>query len=185
MDAAEITAGALHLRVPQLGEVEQIAAACNDPEIARWTRVPSPYGRRDAVAFVHRSLDDWHADRAATFAVLDATTAGLLGSVRLDFGPAYDPDAPGGPAASVGYWIAAHARRAGVGRRAVASLCRWGFGFLDLQRIGWTAAVGNDASRRLAEAVGFTVEGVARSGLVLGDRRVDAWTGSLLPGEVR
>ncbi|MDQ1673714.1 MAG: hypothetical protein QOC98_2276 [Frankiaceae bacterium] len=200
MDPAEITAGSLHLRVPQLAEVEQIAAACTDPEIARWTRVPSPYGRQDAVAFVHRSLEDWHADRAATFAVLDATTAGLLGSVRLVFdpltsepltsnppasGPRYDPDVPGGPTASVGYWTAPQARGAGVGRRAVASLCRWGFGFLALERISWTAAVGNDASRRLAEAVGFTVEGVARRGLVLHGRRIDAWTGSLLPGEVR
>jgi RimJ/RimL family protein N-acetyltransferase len=185
VELAEITAGPLHLRVPQLGEVEQIAEACSDPEIARWTRVPTPYRRDDAVAFVHRSLEDWDADRAATFAVLDATTAGVLGSVRLAFAPAYDPDQPGGPTASVGYWVAPEARGAGVGRRAVASLCRWGFGFLALERISWTAAVGNDASRHLAEAVGFTVEGLARRGLVLDGRRVDAWTGSLLPGEVR
>ena len=77
------------------------------------------------------------------------------------------------------------ARGTGVGRRSVAALCRWGFGFLGLERIGWTAAVGNDASRRLAESVGFTVEGVAVRGLVVHGRRVDGWTGCLLPGEVR
>jgi RimJ/RimL family protein N-acetyltransferase len=185
VEPAEITAGSLHLRAPRLGEVEQIAAACRDAEIACWTRVPTPYGSQDAVAFVHRSRQDWEADRAATFTVLDATTAALLASVRLVFDPAYEPEAPGGPVASVGYWTAPRARGTGVGRRSVAALCRWGFGFLALERISWTAAVGNDASRRLAESVGFTVEGVARRGLVLHGERVDAWTGSLLPGEVR
>jgi len=106
---------------------------------------------------VHRSREDWNADRAATFAVLDATTAVLLASVRLAFEPAYEPEAPGGPVASVGYWTAPRARGTGVGRRSVAALCRWGFGFLALERISWTAVVGNHASRRLAESVGFTV----------------------------
>jgi hypothetical protein len=33
-------------------DVPAIVAACQDPEIPRWTRVPSPYTEADARAFV-------------------------------------------------------------------------------------------------------------------------------------
>ena len=56
---------------------------------------------------------------------------------------------------------------------------------LGVQRLEWYANVGNMASRRVAEKVGFTVEGTLRRGLDQRGTRVDAWIGSLLPGELR
>jgi RimJ/RimL family protein N-acetyltransferase len=55
---------------------------------------------------------------------------------------------------------------------------------LGVRRLEWYASVGDGASRRVAEKVGFTVEGTLRRGLEKRGTRVDAWIGSLLPGEL-
>jgi RimJ/RimL family protein N-acetyltransferase len=44
--------------------------------------------------------------------------------------------------------------------------------------------VGNDASRRVAEKAGFTVEGLLRRALPTGAARRDCWVGSLLTDDV-
>src|SRR3954447_7830827 len=175
VEPAEITAGPVHLRPPRLEDVPDLIVAWQDPEIIRWTRVPQPYTEADARTFVANCEAGWREDRRASFCVLDSTTAALLGTVSLWFSE------PGG--AEVGYWVAAPARRTGVGRRALAATCRWGFGAAELERITWRAAVGNSASRALAERVGFVVEGTLRRGLVLRGERVDCWIGSLLPDD--
>jgi RimJ/RimL family protein N-acetyltransferase len=66
--------------------------------------------------------------------------------------------------------------RAGRGARALAG---WGFRELGLTRIQWRAEVGNDASRRIAEKAGFTMEGLVRQGYDDRGRRHDCWIGSL------
>lgn len=180
MEPVEISVGALHLRPPQVGDVAALVRACDEEEIARWTPIPSPYRPADAEAYVERTATWWAEDRSAAFVVLDATTAELLGSVELFLQRGlYTGDG------EIGFWVAREARGRGVGRRAVAAVCRWGFGALDLPRITWLASVGNEPSRRLAERIGVTVEGTLRSGLVHKGERRDAWIGSLLPGEVR
>jgi RimJ/RimL family protein N-acetyltransferase len=63
--------------------------------------------------------------------------------------------------------------------------CQWGFDALGLGRIEWWATVGNDASRRVAEKLGFTFEGTCRARLLHRGVRVDGWVGGLLPGELR
>lgn len=176
MEPVEISAGALHLRPPGPEDVDALTEACQDPEIQHWTRVPSPYSRDDAVSYVERmARPGWESGTAATFVALDSTTGNLLASVGL-------MRIANGEAA-VGFWVAAPARRRGVGTAAVGAVCRWGFGALGLQRISWSAAVGNVGSRRLVERVGFRFEGTVRDGLEHGGQRVDAWIGSLLPDD--
>jgi RimJ/RimL family protein N-acetyltransferase len=180
MDPVEITAGRLHLRTPGDAEVEAIHRACQDPDIQHWTSVPDPYLVEHARAFVERMVPaEWAAGRSAAFAILDSTSAELLGMVGL--GRLDRPTRSG----SIGYWCAPWARGRGVVSRAGAAVCRWGFGQLGLGLIEWTAEVGNDASRRVAEKIGFVQEGVLRKRLVHRGARVDAWVGSLMPGEVR
>lgn len=54
-----------------------------------------------------------------------------------------------------------------------------------LERIAWRAEVGNDASRRVVEQAGFTVEGLLRQALRAQPGRRDHWVGSLLKDAVR
>jgi RimJ/RimL family protein N-acetyltransferase len=44
----------------------------------------------------------------------------------------------------------------------VRAICGWAFDALGLHRIQWRAEVGNEASRRVAEKVGFRSEGIQR-----------------------
>ena len=114
----------------------------------------------------------WAAGTAASFAVLDATTARLHASVAL-MGIADG-------SAEVGYWTAPGSRGHGYTAEAVGAVCRWGFGALGLQRVLWRAGVGNWGSRAVAERCGFTVEGTLRLAASSGRGRSDDWAGSLL-----
>ncbi|WP_261554800.1 GNAT family N-acetyltransferase [Frankia tisae] len=178
LEPVEITAGRLHLRPWRPYDVDAVHQACQDPEIPRWTRLPTPYGRHHAEDFVTREAPrSWADGTGAAFAVVDATTEQLLASVALlQITTRSD--------AEIGYWCAAPARGQGVMSQAVATLTRWAFGALGLARIEWRAAVGNVASLRVAEKNGYTLEGTLRQALVVGDgRRVDCWVGSRLPGD--
>ena len=50
---------AVLLRLPRPDDAEAIAAACSDPEIARWIPVPVPYSLDDALDFVDGVGDGW------------------------------------------------------------------------------------------------------------------------------
>ncbi len=173
MEPVEITAGRLHLRPWQAADEDAVFEICQDPEIQRWTRVPVPYTRAAARAFVtHTSPQGWQAGTAASFAVIDVTSGSLLASIVLF-------DIREG-SAEVGYWCAPAARGQGVTTDAVHALCRWGFASLGLARIEWAAGVGNWESFAVAQKCGFTFEGRARSGLVQRGERSDGWRAALL-----
>jgi RimJ/RimL family protein N-acetyltransferase len=178
VEPVEITAGRLHLRPFSPTDEEDVYAACQDPEIQRWTRVPSPYERADARHFVSTLAPvGWRDDTEYTFAVCDSVSGDVLAGLGLH---RRRTDSVG----EIGYWCASWARGRGVATDAVTAVCRWGFGAVGLRRIEWYAAVGNVASRRVAEKVGFTVEGRLRSRLDLHGVRHDAWIAALLPGDV-
>ena len=174
MEPTEITAGTLHLRPFQPWDAAEVLEACQDPEIPRWTHVSAPYTAEHARSYVEEVVPQGWADgTAATFAVLDATTAQLQGSIDLH--------GIAGGSAEIGFWTAPWARGRGVTAEAVGAVCRWGFGALGLQRVLWRAGVGNWGSRAVAERCGFTVEGRLRLADVRQDgTRGDDWYGSLL-----
>src|SRR3954453_21081241 len=156
-------------------DVAAVYAACQDAQIQRWTTVPSPYLREHAEQFAcDYAPKAWAAGDAAVFGVTDIGTGELLASVGLHFDRGRDAGI-----AEIGYWEAAGARGRGVTTEAVAAVCAWGFATCGVQRLGGDAEVGNAASRRVAEKVGFTIEGILRSFLARpGGERVDAWVGS-------
>jgi RimJ/RimL family protein N-acetyltransferase len=178
VEPVEIVAGRLQLRPFLPRDADRVYAACQDPGIQRWTTVPVPYERHHALRYVtDNSFEGWVAGTGGSYAVTDATTGDLLGSVGLAF--------HGEEVAEVGYWVVPEARGQGVATESTRAVARWAFGALGVARVEWLAQVGNTASRRVAEKVGFTFEGVLRSRLRARDgSRADAWLASLLPGDV-
>ena len=134
-----------------------LVRACQDPEIARWTRVPSPYGESDAKAYLMARYDAPFAGLSAPFAIIENDDESLVGSISL-MRFAW-PHAR----AEVGYWLSGEARGRGHATRAVRLLCAWGFRTLGLERIDLLAATGNLPSQQVAERAGFTREAVLRS----------------------
>jgi RimJ/RimL family protein N-acetyltransferase len=180
LEPAEIVAGRLQLRPMLPTDVDAVYTACQDPDMQRWTRVPVPYGRHHAEEFVAaNSVEGWGTGAGRSYAVTDATTGELLGTVGLvEFDVQHST-------AEVGYWVAPEARGCGVATQATLALARWCFGALGIGRLQWTAEVGNAASRRVAEKAGFTFEGILRDRLRGRDgSRSDAWVASLLPGDL-
>lgn len=177
VEPVELSDGRLVLRAPRADDVPAITAACQDPQLQRWTTVPVPYAERHAVEFVEYAQVGWASGSMPVWAVTLAGEDRYLGGFDLRL------DRAG--MAEVGFSVAAPARGRGVGTDALRLVCRWGFQALGLARIEWQAYVGNDASRRIAEKVGFRVEGSCRARLVQRGRRRDAWIGGLLPGELR
>ena len=151
-----LIAGETILRPWRDSDVAAITAACQDPEIARWTRVPDSYSESDARAFLLYRYDSLLAGTTAPFAIVSAEDR-VLGSVsllRLDWRHLR---------AEVGYWLAREARGRGHATRAVRLIAAWGFASLGLERIDLLAATGNRASQLVAERCGFTREAVLRA----------------------
>ena len=173
----QLTTSRLLLRPIGPSDVLAIYQACQDPQIQRWTTVPSPYLMEHAEQFAgDYAPKAWASGDAAVFGVTDLHTGALLASVGLHFDRGRDDGI-----AEIGYWAAATARGRGVTTEAVAAVCSWGFAACGVQRLEWYAEVGNVPSRRVAEKVGFSIEGTLRSFLLRpGGERVDAWVGSLL-----
>jgi len=87
--------------------------------------------------------------------------------------------------AGTGYWCVRRARGRGITTRALRRLCRHALDELGVHRIELTADLGNVASQRVAEKVGFQREGVMRSKYAHPDgHRIDSVLFSLLPGEL-
>ena len=170
----------LLMRPFEAADADAVFIACQDPQIQRWTTVPSPYLREHAEHYtMEYAPRAWAAGAVAAFAVTDAVTGELLASVGLHFDRGRDDGI-----AEIGYWCAAPARGRGIVTEAVATICRWGFETCSVDRVEWYAEVGNAASRRVAEKAGFTIEGTLRRFLQRPDgTRVDAWVGSLVSAD--
>ena len=177
MDHVELRAGKLLLRPFLPDDADAVFAACQDPEIQRWTTVPTPYNHADAVEFVASCPDHWENGNP-TFACVDRASDKLLGSFDLQ-----ECTAEEGPL--IGFWVAPGARGRGVAVAAVQRLAHWAFDDLDLPRVRWAAYVGNTASRRVAERAGFVMEGTARRGLEQRGERRDGWMASMLPEDLQ
>ena len=176
IEPVELRVDDLLLRPWRPDDVEAVWRACQDPEIQRWTTVPSPYTRKDAERWIGAAAEDW-ASGEATFACVNSGSGELLGSFGL-----HDGDDEGGP--MIGFWVAATARGRGIATRGARRIVEWTFKDLQVPRVRWAAYVGNYASREVAERVGFVLEGTVRQGLVQRGERRDAWIGSMVPADL-
>lgn len=66
-----------------------------------------------------------------------------------------------------GYWVRKSAQGKGFATEATNALLRFAFGALRMQRVGLTHSAGNEASRRIAERLGFSLEGIQKNANLL------------------
>ncbi|OLT55218.1 GNAT family N-acetyltransferase [Cellulosimicrobium sp. CUA-896] len=186
--------GTVHLAAPTLDDVDAITAACQDPDIAAWTVLPSPYTRDDALGFVRDHVaPGWERGDVLTWAVRESVGPSgvpgpdglgpLLGMVGLGL-----DDAPASQrSAELGYWMTPAGRGRGLATAAGRLVVDAAFDpeVLGLARLSWQAYVGNWPSRRLAWRLGFRVEGTVRGHAVQRGVRRDAWVATLLADDPR
>jgi RimJ/RimL family protein N-acetyltransferase len=178
LQAPRLTDGAVTIRERRESDIPAIVAACQDPEIPRYTRVPDNYTEAEALAFFSVADRRQDAGESLDLLVVEAPDGPVLGSIGLHVVPG-DPHR-----AQVGYWVAAPARQRGVATRALGLLSRWAIPELELARLELRTLPENVMSQRVAEGAGFTREGLLRAFDDHKGRRVDLVMFSLLPGDV-
>ena len=132
------------LRPLQSSDAEWIYHACQDAEVQRWTQIPRPYTRDHAKSFVA----DQNGELLAN-AIINSRTgepAGVAGIHHIKNG-----------VATVGYWIAPQARRAGAASTALKILPTIARRLGDAQTVRAIVAETNVASRATAERAGFKI----------------------------
>jgi RimJ/RimL family protein N-acetyltransferase len=178
LPAEPLVDGPTALRPWRDSDLRQLVSICQDPEIARWTRVPERFGEADGRAYLLSRYDAIFSGVTAPFAVVDAhDQTRVLGSTSL-FAINWEH-----LRGEVGYWLGRAARGQGHVTRALGLICRFGFESLGLERIELYAGMENPASQRVAERTGFVREAVVRSFLQGKGERQDVVAFGLLRGE--
>ena len=159
--------GVVSVRAWATEDADAVYRACQDPDIARWTKIPVPYLRQHARELIGPLQEQaWASRTGALFAVVDAVDDRVLASCGL---VEVDTEEL---VAEVGYWVAPWARRRHVGLRSVLLLSSWALTELGVGRLELLAEPANIGSCALAERAGFTREAVlASKTLHRGERR--------------
>jgi RimJ/RimL family protein N-acetyltransferase len=140
---------AVALRPFTLDDIPAVTAACQDPEIARWTAMPSPYSEDHALTWINSHPTLWEGGVAAPFAITLGHGGPLAGNVSLaqvDWGQRVG---------MAGYWVASFARNRGVASHGLVLLCGWAFNSLGLAKVVLHTMINNVASERVATKAGF------------------------------
>jgi len=149
------------------------------PELSRWLPWPHPrYGRSDALRFIRDSAAAWEDGRAHDLAIRthhDGATH--LGNISVW------PTSRREQAGEIGYWVRSNATRQGIGTEAAARVLEIAFDELGLHRVVLRVAVGNRASERVAEKLGFVHEGLLRKEVLVGGTWLDHTLWAMLDEE--
>ncbi|WP_405702604.1 GNAT family N-acetyltransferase [Streptomyces sp. NBC_00069] len=180
MEPTTLTTERLFLRPFAPSDAEEVYAACQDPDIPRWTMVPFPYERDHARGFVGELVPrGWRDDTAYSFAVRLGPGGPLIAAVGVHVHEVF-----GTSAYEIGFWAVKEHRGQGFMTEAVTAVARWAFTELGAARLEWRAEVGNAASRAVAVKAGFRMEGLLRASLHRTDSVRDCWVGALLPSDL-
>jgi len=148
----------LSIRLEPFGErhLVGIVDILDDPDVLRFTRVPTPVPPDFARTWLDRYEEGRRHGEREAFAIVDelGSFLGLAVALRID------RDAL---TAELGYTVAPAARGRGVATEALRQVTAWAFAELGLIRLELLISVKNSASKRVAERCGYVREGVLRS----------------------
>jgi ribosomal-protein-serine acetyltransferase len=178
---SSITRGDLEFRQFKRRDLDALATAVTAslPELIKWLPwATAGYNRVDGMRFLRDSISAWRDHRAYDFAIRPTNFPEehwgnvSIWSTSQQYG-----------VGEVGYWVRTDKAHQGIGTAATKAMLELGFGTLKMHRIILRIAVGNGASERIAEKLGFTKEGVLREVLIVNGKRVDHVLYSILRHE--
>jgi RimJ/RimL family protein N-acetyltransferase len=149
------------------------------PDLAYWMPWCKPdYALADAQGWVEFAQQAWVARSEFPLGIFEAASGAVVGGTGINhLVPAYRMG-------NLGYWVSTPHTGRGVARWAAGQAARLAFGELGLTRLEIVALTHNQASQRVAQALGATFEGLARHRLYLQGAPHDAVVYSLLPSDL-
>lgn len=141
-------------------------------ELRRWMLWAVDATRQGTETFAAEAEREWEQGTGFHFSMLqDGDLVGALGlEVR----------APINRIGEIGYWVRSDRAGEGLATEAAGAVVAFGFQIVGLYRIELRAGVGNAASQRVAEKLGFRREGTLRKGCPGGPEPYDCHLFGLL-----
>jgi ribosomal-protein-serine acetyltransferase len=163
-----------------IGAIDE-AVTASLPELARWLPwANADYTRAVSQQFLRDSVAAWAESRAFDFAIRRPSEPNRhLGNVSIWY--TSKPNLVG----EIGYWVRSDESGRGICTEATAHVLAIAFQELRLHRVTMRIAVGNRASERVAEKLGFFLEGTLRDEVKIGGRWLDHTVWGLLENEWR
>jgi RimJ/RimL family protein N-acetyltransferase len=149
--------GTIRLETLTTQHLDGLAELGRDPEVQRFTYVPSPWEEGFERTWLERYERAHEEGTRAGFAIVDEESGTFLGLAAL---VSLDRDAR---EAEAGYIVSPRARGRGIAVRALTVLTDWALRVLGLERVELRITAENEGSIRVAERAGFVREGVLRS----------------------
>jgi RimJ/RimL family protein N-acetyltransferase len=138
------------------------------------------YTSGDTTAFIRDSVQAWKEDRAWDYSIRKRDDPSRhIGNISVW------TTSKLGKIAEVGYWVRSDEQSRGACTESVDRLLEEAFDALGYHKVILRIAIGNDASDRVAQKLGFTREGVLREELLIRGNWVDHSLWSLLDREYR
>jgi RimJ/RimL family protein N-acetyltransferase len=138
-----LTTPRLTLRPPQDADAPALLRHLSNLNVSRWTgRIPHPYGPEDAAAFLVHCRN-----RPEGALILLVELAGeVIGGIGIEKG-------------ELGYWLAEPHWGQGYGSEAARAVADHAFDELGRDHMAASYCIGNAASRRILEGLGFVETG--------------------------
>ena len=148
----------------------QEAAAESTGHVGPWMAwLRDGYTLKEAQEWTAHAMKAWRDDTEFHFLIYDRNDGKLAGCCGLNQINRKDL------VCNLGYWVRASKLRLGAATQSVELLKDWAFNVPRFNRLEIVVAVGNEASRGVAEKTGAVFEGVQRGRTRVGEKVHDAW----------
>jgi RimJ/RimL family protein N-acetyltransferase len=149
-----LTGDGIILREWRSEDLDDLVIMLDEPDIARWTPMPSPFDVDAGIAYLKRAYQGRVSGRRIQLAIT-VDGAEPLGEVLL-----FGVDATTREA-ELGYLVGERHRRRGLASRALSLLSAYAQGNLNLSRLVLRIDPGNTASTAVARRCGYRLTGEA------------------------
>lgn len=171
--------GEILLRPWALDDGAAVCEALRDPMFSKWIPViPHPYKESDWKQWFSRCEEGWAQGNNVTFAITDAKSGSVLGSLGIH------PQTEDPEIAEAGYWVAKEAQGHGVATRSLKLASHWILADHPIVRVYLRVNPDNLASMKVAERAGFKPEGIQRQADKAHGQRHDVAFFSLLRSDL-
>lgn len=146
----------LTLRLPRVGDIDNIYNLARDRRVHRFMMLPWPYRKEHAAGLVLLAKNQLKSRTGYHFLVTSRKTGEVYGVIGLACGRKIDRHA------EVGYWLGPNHWGQGYASEALSAALAFAFRRLKLVRVWARSVPANKVSARMLRRAGFKSEGTLR-----------------------